>query len=418
MIGFVGFQRPTGMRPRVTLTHLILLALAAGLIIGALAPGPSASLAGLARLFVRLLQLIVVPLVFSTLTAGVAGSSRAAALRRLALGALAYFVLATLVATAVGLAAGNLIQPWLPATPLQAGSAAAGGAAEVPAFTDTLVPTSVVGAMASNNLLGVVFFAVIFALALRPIRDGAGAPVMRLVDGLAAVMMRLTTGVMWAAPVAVFAASAAAVARTGWSGLGAVLALVVAAYGSLLLFGSVLLLVSSRIGRFPVAGFLRATGSAILLAFSTASSAAALPGAMEELERWGASRRSIGFVLPLGFSFNLAGTALYLPLGILFWAGLNGITLGWSDQLMLGATSFVLVRGLPPIPRGLFLVLGGMLAQFGLPPEGVVIMLGIDPLLDMARTGINLGGNCLAVATLARLDTDAPDEAAPATSRT
>jgi len=213
---------------------------------------------------------------------------------------------------------------------------------------------------------------------------------------------------MWAAPAAVFAAAAAAVARTGWSGLGAVLALVVAGYGSILIFGVLLLVVSSRVGRFGMAGFLRATGSAILLAFSTASSAAALPGAMEELERWGAPRRTIGFVLPLGFSFNLTGTALYLPLGILFWAGLNGITLGWSDQLMLGVTSFVLVRGLPPIPRGLFLVLGGMLAQFGLPPEGVVIMLGIDPVFDMARTGMNLGGNCLAVATLARLDTDAP----------
>jgi len=417
MIGFVGRQRPTSMRPRPTLTTLILLALGAGLVFGAVAPGPSASLAGLARLFVRLLQLIVVPLVFSTLTAGVAGASRTAALKRLALGALAYFLVATFVATALGLATGNLIQAWLPATPASPAAEAVQSAAEAPSFTDTLVPTSIVGAMASNNLLGVVFFSVIFALALRPLRDGAGAPVMRLVDGLAAVMMQLTTGVMWAAPVAVFAAAAAAVARTGWSGLGAVAVLLVAAYGSLLSFGALLLLVSSRIGGFPVTGFLRATGSAILLAFSTASSAAALPGAMEELERWGAPRRTIGFVLPLGFSFNLTGTALYLPLGILFWAGLNGISLGWSDQVMLGLTTFVLVRGLPPIPRGLFLVLGGMLAEFGLPPEGVVIMLGIDPLLDMARTGINLGGNCLAVATLARLDADAPGGGAAGTTR-
>jgi len=405
------------MRSRLSLTTLILLALAAGLVFGAVWPGPSASLAALARLFVRLLQLVVVPLVFSTLAAGVAGSAGATALRRLALGALAYFFLATLAATAIGLVAGNLIQPWLGAPPA-AVTGAAPAVVEAPSFVDTLVPTSIVGAMASNNLLGVVAFAVIFALALRPIRDTAGAPVMRLVESLAAVMMRLTTGIMWTAPVAVFAAAAATMARIGWSDLAAVVALFVAGYASILVFGVLLLAVSCGFGRFGPVGFLRATGSAILLAFSTASSAAALPGAMEELERWGASRRTIGFVLPLGFSFNLTGTAAYLPIGVLFWAGLNGVTLGWPDQLMLGLTVFVLIRGLPPIPRGLFLVLGGILARFGLPPEGVVFLLGLDPLLDMARTGMNLGGNCLAVATLARLDQDAPDDGTPASEGT
>ena len=213
------------------------------------------------------------------------------------------------------------------------------------------------------------------------------------------------------APVAVFAASAAVVAGSGGAGLRAFLALLVAGYAAILGFGALLLVASSQAGRFGAAGFVRALASPLLLAFSTASGAAALPGAMEALERWGASRRSISFVLPLGYSFNLTGTSVYLPLVTLFWAQLNGVALGWADQAMLVATVLVVVRGLPPVPRALFLVWGGILTQFHLPPEGLVIMLGIDPLLDMARTVVNVGGNCLAVATLARLDRGDADRA-------
>ncbi len=345
------------------------------------------------------------PLVFSTLAVGIARTARASSLRRLGLGAVIYFILAPLVAVLLGLAAGNLVQFALPVMP-ETSQPPLLPQAEGTLFIDTLVPTSIIGAMAANNLLGVVFFTVMFALALRSLRDETGAPLIQFLEALAAVMLKLTASVMWVAPIGVFAAVAAAVANTGWSRLLAFLALLVVCYVALLVFGAVLLVVSSRVGRFSAIAFLRATGGAILLAFSTASSAAALPGAIEALERWGASRRATAFLLPLGFSFNLTGTALYLPLGVLFWAGLNGVPLNWASQLKLGLSVFFLIRGLPPIPRGLFLVLGGILAQFGLPPEGVVIMLGIDPLLDMARTGVNLGGNCLMTATLTRFDLD------------
>ncbi len=399
------------MRSRLSLTTLILVALVAGLVAGAVAPGPSAHLTVVSRLFVRLLQMLVAPLVFSTLAAGIAASARTASLRRIAAAALVYFVAATFVAALVGLAAGHALAPFVPVAPPAGVAPAPLSPAVAPSFADTLIPSSIVQAMAENNLLAVVFFTVLFALAVRAIGDDKAEPVRRLLDSLAAVMLRLTTGVMWTAPVAVFAASAAVVAGSGGAGLRAFLALLVAGYAAILGFGALLLVVSSRAGRFGAAGFVRALASPLLLAFSTASGAAALPGAMEALERWGASRRSISFVLPLGYSFNLTGTSVYLPLVTLFWAQLNGVALGWADQAMLVATVLVVVRGLPPVPRALFLVWGGILTQFHLPPEGLVIMLGIDPLLDMARTVVNVGGNCLAVATLARLDRGDADRA-------
>ncbi len=392
------------IRTRPSLTTLILTALATGLAAGAVAPGPAAHLTVVSRLFVRLLQMLVAPLVFSTLAAAIAATARAAALRRIAVGALVYFVAATLVAALVGLAAAHALAPFVPVAPPAGVGAAPPAAAGAPSFADTLIPSSIVQAMAENNLLAVVFFTVLFALAVRAVGDEAGAPLRRLLESLAAVMLRLTAGVMWTAPVAVFAASAAVVAGSGGAGLRAFLALLVAGYVAILGFGVLLLVASSQVGRFGAAGFVRALASPLVLAFSTASGAAALPGAMEALERWGASRRSISFVLPLGYSFNLTGTAVYLPLVTLFWAKLNGVALGWADQAMLVATVLLVVRGLPPVPRALFLVWGSILTQLHLPPEGLVIMLGIDPLLDMARTVVNVGGNCLAVATLARLD--------------
>lgn len=388
------------MRVRPTITHLTLAALLAGIVFGGIAPSLAQHLGVVSRLFVRLLQMLVAPLVFSTLAAGIGGSAGIVSLRRLATGAVLFFGAATLVASLVGLAAGNLLVPFVPIAPPAGIDPAPVAAVARESFGEMLIPSSIVRAMADNNLLAVVFFTVLFAMALRTLRDDLGAPLVRLLESVAAVMVRLAGGVMWTAPVAVFAASDAVVATSGWAGLRAFLALVVAAYVALAGFGVLMLLVSSRVGRFGAGAFMRALAGALLLAFSTASSAAALPGAMEELERWGASRRTISFVLPLGYSFNLTGTALYLPLVTLFWARLNGVTLGWGQQAVLLAMVFAVIRGIPPIPRGLFLVWGGLLAQLHLPPEGLVIMLAIDPLLDMARTAVNVEGNCLAVVTL------------------
>ncbi|MHB1097098.1 MAG: dicarboxylate/amino acid:cation symporter [Gemmatimonadaceae bacterium] len=390
------------MRLRPTIANLTLAALLGGIVFGNVAPSLAGHLGFLARLFVRLLQMLVAPLVFSTLAAGIGGSAGILSLRRLATGAVVFFGTATLVASIVGLAAGNLLLPFVPIAPPAGIGPAPVSAVARESFGEMLIPSSIVRAMADNNLLAVVFFTVLFAMALRTLRDDTGAPLVRLLESVSAVMVRLASGLMWTAPVAVFAASAAVVATSGSAGLRTFLTLVVAAYVALAGFAVLMLLVSSRIGRFGAVAFVRALAGALLLAFSTASGAAALPGAMEELERWGASRRTISFVLPLGYSFNLTGTALYLPLVTLFWARLNGVTLGWDQQAVLLAMVFALIRGIPPIPRGLFLVWGGLLAQLHLPPEGLVIMLAIDPLLDMARTFVNVEGNCLAVVTLDR----------------
>ena len=392
------------MRLRPSLTNLTLAALVAGILFGAAAPSWAGHLGILSKLFVRLLQMLVAPLVFSTLAAGIGGSARNVPLKRLAIGAIAYFAAATLVASLIGLVAGNALLPFIHiAAP--AGAAASPVAAAAPeSFAEMLIPSSIVRAMADNNLLAVVFFTVLLAVALRTLRNEESAPLVRLLDSVAAAMVRLAGGLMWTAPVAVFAAAASVVATSAWASLRSFGALLVAGYASLAAFALLMLVASSALGRFRARAFVRAVAGALLLAFSTASSAAALPGAMEELERWGASRRTISFVLPLGYSFNLTGPALYLPLVTLFWARMNGVTLGWGEQLVLLALVFALVRGIPPIPRGLFLVWGGLLAQLHLPPEGLVIMLAIDPLLDMARTFVNVEGNCLAVATLDSLD--------------
>ncbi|HVZ78343.1 MAG TPA: dicarboxylate/amino acid:cation symporter, partial [Gemmatimonadaceae bacterium] len=392
---------PRIVRVRPSLTHLTLAALVAGAAFGAVAPAWAPHLGVLTRLFVRLLQMVVTPLVFATLAVGVAGSDRRAPLRRLAVATVAYFAVTSIAASLVGLAAGNVLLAIVAPGPLMAGAAGAASPAAAPAsFLDLLVPASIVRAMADNNLLALVFFTVLFSLVLRQVPERTAAPLLTVLEALATVMTRLAGALMWTAPVAVFAAIAVAVSTNGWSGVRAFGALVIVTYASLFAFAVVVLWVSSRIGRFRPAAFLRSVAGALTVAFSTASGAAALPGAMEELERSGVSRRTIGFVLPLGYSFNLMGPAVYVPLVTLFWAHVNGVSLDWAHQALLVGLTFVVIRGIPPIPRGLFFVWGGLLAQLHLPLEGLVIMLGIDPLTDMARTLLNVGGNCLAVATL------------------
>ena len=256
-------------------------------------------------------------------------------------------------------------------------------------------------AASSNNLLGVVFFSVLFGLGLR-----ATAPRSELLisacSGLAAVMIRITHWIMWTAPFGVMGAAASLVSGAGIEGLGPFLNLLVVSYLTLAVFIIFLLIATSLLARFPLIPFLRSLVDVFVLAFSTASSTAVLPLAFERLEQWGASRRTVSFVLPLGYSFNLSGTSVYLPLVTLFWVQLNGLSLSWADQIWMLGSVLILVRGIPTVPRGFFFVWGALLAQFNLPLEGAMIVLGIDPLIDMARTVVNVAGNCLAVAVVDR----------------
>jgi proton glutamate symport protein len=388
-----------------SLTQCILICLLLGVGLGIFAPGTASRLAILSHIFLRLVQMLIVPLVFATLVVGIGRSDPQGSMRKLAVGSILFFLGGTLLAGVIGLLAGNLLNPGLR-------SDIAGGVAASPmvlssaapaSFIDTLIPESIVQVMFSNNVLGLVFFTILFALALRS-AGAAGDPVYTACVSLAGVMYRLTGYVMWTAPLGVLGAMAVTVSRTGIDGLRPYVMLLLTSYLAFGIFVVLYFAGTAVVARIPLGSFLKSLSDVWLLAYSTASSSAVLPLAMERLEEWGASRRVVSLVLPLGYSFNLTGPSLYVPLATVFWAQINGITLSWTEQCMMLGYVLVVTRGLPTIPRALFLVWGGVLAQFHLPPEGVVIMLGIDPLIDMARTVVNIGGNCLAVAAMDRLN--------------
>jgi proton glutamate symport protein len=398
------------LKLKLTLTQYILLGLVLGLLIGLLSPEVGASLSILSTIFIRLLQMMVVPLVFSTLVVGVAGAKGGGSFKRLALRTVVFFLVATTVAALFGIAFTNIMQPGV------RGERAIGIESEVPVSTqeppslvETLIPTSIFQAFHGNNLTALVLFTVAFGLALRSVAP-RGDLILKGCEALAAIMFRLTEYVMWVAPLGVLGAMAATVARTGFEGLGPFLALLLTSYLAEIAFVLVFFTVVAVVFRFSLIPFLKKMGDALLLAYTTASGAAALPAAMERLEEWGASRRTVSFVLPLGYSFNLTGIALYLPMVTIFWAQFNGVPLSWNDQAMLLLYVLIVIRGLPPVPRGFFLIWASLLARFDLPPEGLVILLAVDPLIDMARTIVNVGGNCLAVAALDRWEKLSGDE--------
>lgn len=406
------------MRIRLSLTQWILVAVVLGVVLGSASPELAVKTGILSKIFIRLLQMLVVPLVFSTLVAGIATRSDGGSLKRVTVLAVVFFAVGTTLAASIGLLAANWFRPGTGAQLSGGASGLAASPTNGPAasFVERLIPVSVGQAMVGNDLLGLVFFTVLFALALR----GVGADGDLLVRGsaaLAGVMSRLTARLMWFAPFGVLGASAEAVGRFGLEGLRPFAKLLVAAYAAMFLFAVVFFVLTSLLARFRLTGFLRAIGDVLLLAFSTASGAAALPAAFDRLERWGAARRIISFVLPLGYSFNLTGTAVYLPLVTVFWAQIHGITLSWQDQGMLLGYTLVIIRGIPSVPRALFLIWGALLAQLHLPLEGTAILLAVDPVIDMARTAVNVGGNCMAVAAIDRWERIAEPPGGPQASR-
>ncbi len=390
-------------KAKLTLTQYILIGLVLGLLIGIVSPEVGSSLSILSTIFVRLLQMMVVPLVFSTLIVGVAGAEGGKSLKRLALRTIAFFLVATTIAAVFGIIFTDVFQPGVRSeTQAVAGTDSSGGVPQAaPSFVETLIPTSIFQAFHANNLMALVLFTVAFGLALRSVAP-RGDLILKGCEALSAIMFRLTEYVMWVAPLGVLGAMAATVSRTGFEGLKPFLALLFTAYLAELAFVLVFFTATAVIFRFSIVKFMRKMSDALILAYSTASGAAALPAAMERLEEWGASRRVVSFVLPLGYSFNLTGIALYLPMVTIFWAQFNGVVLSFYDQAVLLAYVLIVIRGLPPVPRAFFLVWAALLARFDLPPEGLVILLAVDPLIDMARTIVNVGGNCLAVAALDR----------------
>ena len=384
----------------------IFVGLLLGILVGWLFPSFAVSIRPLADVFLRMIRMIVAPLLFSTIIVGIAGSGDLRSLGRIGLKAIIYFEVATTVALLLGLVLVNVFQPGAGlSVPLGADTAAVSAMERSQASAWDLLlhlfPTSVVDAMARGDVLQVVVFATFFGIALAAIGT-RGKPVFDVMESVALAMFKVTNYVMLFAPVGVFAAIGATVGGKGIAVLLTLGKLVVLMYFGLALF--VLLVIGgvSWLIRVPFMAFARAIREPFLLAFSTASSEAALPDALEVMERFGVPRRIVAFVLPTGYSFNLDGTTLYLSLASVFVAQMAGVTLSIGQQLTMMLTLMLASKGVAGVPRGALVVLTAMLTQFGLPLEGAAILLGIDQVLDMGRTGVNVMGNCIATAVVAR----------------
>jgi proton glutamate symport protein len=384
----------------------IFIGLLLGIAVGWLWPSFGLAVRPLADVFLRMIKMIVAPLLFSTLIVGIAGSGDLKSLGRIGLKAIVYFEAATTVALLIGLVLVNVFQPGAGLSlPLGADTAVVSSMEQdQPQAWDLLLhmfPTSVVDAMARGDILQVVVFATFFGVAVASL-GARGKPVFDVMESVALAMFKVTGYVMWFAPVGVFAAIGATVGGRGIAVLFTLGKLVLLMYVGLAIFVVVVIAGVSMLIRVPFIAFARAIRRPFLIAFSTASSEAALPDALAVMERFGVPKNIVAFVLPTGYSFNLDGTTLYLSLASIFVAQLAGVQLTVGQQVMMMLTLMLASKGVAGVPRGALVVLTGMLTQFGLPLEGAAILLGIDQILDMGRTGVNVMGNCIATAVVAR----------------
>jgi proton glutamate symport protein len=389
-------------KPALSLTAWIFIGMASGLLLGILAPKVAVELAPLSNIFLRLIKTIVAPLIFGALVYGVAGAGDIKQMGRIGLKAIIYFEILTTAALFVGLGAVNLVRPGAGLTINKEAKVAVPTTKLTGAdIAEHAFPTSVIDSMARGDVLQIVVFAIIFGISCAAI--GAKAkPVTEFCESLTEVMFKYTSYVMYAAPFGVGAAMAVAIGKNGIGVLLSLGKLVGTLYGALIFFvvfamGSVVL-----IARIPLKRFYMAVRQPWLLAFSTASSEAALPLALENMEAFGVPKHIVAFVLPTGYSFNLDGSTLYLSLAAMFVAQAAGVHMPLAQQLLMMLTLMLSSKGVAAVPRASLIVLSGTLASFDLPVEGIAIILGVDALMDMARTSVNVLGNCLASAVVAR----------------
>ena len=359
----------------------------------------------LSDIFLNLIKLLVAPLVLSTIVVGIAHMGDSTALGRIGFRALAWFITASLISIGLGLVMVNLFQPGVGA-PIPDAAAAAKAVGEVkhlsaPEFILSIFPKNAFEAMATNNILQILVFSIFAGVALSAIGE-KGSALVRGADALAEMMLQITGYVMRFAPVAVFGALANVVAASGLEILKTYLELLFEFYLSLVLLWAVLLTIGAVFLRQRIWTLIRYIRQPLMIAFSTASSEAALPKMFEQLDRFGVPRRISGFMLPLGYSFNLDGSMMYMSFATIFIAQAYGIDLSIGTQVMILLTLMISSKGIAAVPRASLVVITGTLAMFGLPVEGVAIILAIDQFLDMGRTATNVVGNAVATSVITK----------------
>lgn len=384
------------------LTLYIFIGMGLGLLIGAIFPDAGAQLRPLSQVFIRMIKSIIAPLIFATIVVGIAGHSDLKAVGRMGVKALVYFEVVTTLALFIGLAFVNIVRPGV-GVALKGGEVT-GIASQPQKFSDVFIhifPQSFFQAAAEGQVLQVVVFSILFAFALSLVHHKK-KPILDLCDSLAETMFKFTSIVMRFAPIGVGAAIAVAVGSKGLSVLVNLGMLILTFYACAIFFVLIVFFPVMLIFRVPIKKFFQAVKEPALIAFSTTSSEAALPKAMLAMEGMGVPREIVAFILPTGYSFNLDGTCLYLSLASVFVAQAAGIHMTLGQQFVMVFTLMLTSKGVAGVPRAALVILAGTLVQFNLPLEGIAILLGIDELVDMVRTTINVVGNCLASVVIAR----------------
>jgi Na+/H+-dicarboxylate symporter len=361
----------------------------------------------LSDIFLHLIKMIIAPLVLAVLVLGVAKVGDFKSVGRIGLKTMIYFTCATLIALALGLIIVNVFEPGkvMQLDPPEAGVAVGVKAHSQDAknFIDHVIPESVIRSMASNDILPIVVFALFFGIAAASVGEH-GKPIIKAFDSLSHVMFKVTNFVMNFAPVGVFGAITAVVIQQGLDVLSGYLYLIVCFFGGLLFFVFGVLFIVSLCFKINYFKLLKDIKEPVLLAFSTASSESAMPKTIEALEQHGISSRIVSFVLPLGYSFNLDGSIMYMTFATVFIAQSYGIDISMADQIKMMLILLVTSKGMAGVPRASLVVIAGMLTMFKIPVEGLLLLLAIDQLLDMGRSATNVIGNAVASAVVARLE--------------
>ncbi len=397
------------------LTRYIIIALILGIWLGVFYPSIAVKLSPLAMMFLNMVKMIIAPLLFATLVIGIAGHGDIKSLGKIGFKTIIYFEIVTMFALVIGLGIGHFTQPGAGVTDVthisnnyMATVSQMGKSASHASLTDIIInifPSSVIKSMADGNLLQIVIFSLFFALAICAIGQKA-KPIMDVLNSLSEIMFKFTEYVMWFAPVGVFAAIASTIGNSGIGILKNYVKIVFSLYFALAIFLILLIFAVCKIVKIPIFGLIKILKDPALLAFSTASSEAALPKAMEQMEKFGVPKNIVGFVMPTGYTFNLDGSTLYLSMAVLFATQLVGIDLSIQHQLVIMFALMFTSKGVAGVPRASLVVLAGTLSSLGYPLIGVAILLGIDQLLDMGRTTVNLVGNCIATIFIARWENE------------